>query len=188
GTATSGVYNGVARLIQSGRGNGTWNGNGIVSSDAAASNGVYAIGIGEASDLLGLSGNDTAVWMEQTVGATAVLVRYTYAGDDNLDDVIDFQDYARMGAGVSSSATGWSNGDFNYDGVINATDLGIINSNVGSNAVVVSDVSHDSSSVTLTFADDEEPQDGYDLYYSQFRIYDWTDSHYYNATGYSVNR
>jgi hypothetical protein len=59
-----------------------------------------------------------------------VLVKYTYAGDANLDGKLDIDDYTRIDVGIDARLTGWSNGDFNYDGKINIDDYVIIDSNV----------------------------------------------------------
>jgi len=42
----------------------------------------------------GLTGNQTAPFLGQTVDATSVLVRFTLAGDANLDGAVDFLDLA----------------------------------------------------------------------------------------------
>src|SRR5207253_8074627 len=83
----------------------------------------------EASDSLGLSGTQTALWNGQTVDATAVLVKYTYGGDANLDGLINVDDYGRIDFNVGMGTGGWFNGDFNYDGKINVDDYGIIDYN-----------------------------------------------------------
>jgi hypothetical protein len=59
-----------------------------------------------------------------------VLVKYTYAGDANLDGKINILDYTRIDAGISAHLNGWSNGDFNYDGKINIEDYVIIDQNI----------------------------------------------------------
>src|SRR5207244_1063514 len=64
------------------------------------------------------------------VDATTVLVRYTFAGDANLNRVINIDDYGRIDANIPLNATGWFNGDFNYDGKINIDDYGVIDFNL----------------------------------------------------------
>ena len=68
----------------------------------------------------------------QAVDSTSVLVKFTYAGDANLDGTINIDDYGRIDSSVSQSGTvfGWFNGDFNYDGKIDIDDYGIIDGNV----------------------------------------------------------
>ena len=58
------------------------------------------------------------------VGATDVLVKYTYLGDTNLDGVVNATDLARILQGLNGAGTGWNFGDVNYDGVVNTLDLG----------------------------------------------------------------
>jgi len=61
---------------------------------------------------------------------TAVLVKFTYAGDGNLDGVINADDYATIDFYNNDPfATGYWNGDFNYDGEINADDYALIDFN-----------------------------------------------------------
>jgi hypothetical protein len=40
--------------------------------------------------------------------------------------VINFDDYARIDNGFNNAFTGFSNGDFNYDGVVNFDDYALI--------------------------------------------------------------
>jgi hypothetical protein len=63
------------------------------------------------------------------VDNTSILIKYTYYGDANLDGKVDAGDLARFNTGLASDGalTGWQNGDFNYDGVINGDDLMLLN-------------------------------------------------------------
>ena len=72
----------IQSLIQLGYNNGSWNGNGINSSSASAtfaSAHKTALGYAEASEL------GAASFSGQSVDSTAILVRYTFAGDANID-------------------------------------------------------------------------------------------------------
>jgi hypothetical protein len=51
-----------------------------------------------------------------------VIVKYTYFGDTNIDGVVNGVDLANFLEGYSLGLTGWRNGDFNYDGVVDVTD------------------------------------------------------------------
>jgi hypothetical protein len=119
--------NTVRQYLQTGRGSGAWTGTGIVSS-AAAGDGQKrtAIAIAEASQLLGLSGSQTAAWSGQTVDATSLLLKYTWYGDANFDGTVNADDYARIDRGLAKGLTGWVNGDFNYDNVVDAGDYALI--------------------------------------------------------------
>jgi hypothetical protein len=103
---------------------GAWNQNGLTSSTAAVTPGG-ALGYGEAKDLLGLSGNATAIWQGHNADATSILIRYTLAGDVNLDGTVDFKDLVKVAQNYNT-VNGWmlwSNGDFNYDGNVDFKDL-----------------------------------------------------------------
>jgi hypothetical protein len=55
---------------------------------------------------------------------------YTYAGDANLDGVINPDDYANISFNdPNPNASGYTNGDFNYDAEINADDFAVIDFN-----------------------------------------------------------
>jgi hypothetical protein len=101
-----------------------WTGQGITSSSAAAAPGK-ALGYGEASTVLGLTGTSTATWNGQTVDATSVLVRYTLAGDATLDGVVNFSDLVALAQNynVVDGSRVWATGDFDYDGNVGFTDL-----------------------------------------------------------------
>jgi autotransporter-associated beta strand protein len=98
----------LATAMQSGRGDGSWNGSsGITSSAVAASNGSRTVG-----------------WLDNDNGS--VTFGYAATGDTNLDWVIDILDVAnfigsgKFNAGVSAT---WAEGDFNYDGYVDILDM-----------------------------------------------------------------
>jgi hypothetical protein len=124
-------YTGLTGQVATGSNSGAWDGNGIITSRSAALEGLTTVGISEARDALGLTGAQTALFSGQTVDATTVLVKYTYAGDANLDGTLNIDDYTRIDSGVSAGLSGWSNGDFNYDGKMNIDDYVIIDGNIG---------------------------------------------------------
>jgi hypothetical protein len=67
------------------------------------------------------------VWHGQVLDATTVIVKYTYAGDVNLDGLVDASDYGTIDNYYQFPGTsGYANGDFNFDGVIDAGDYGLI--------------------------------------------------------------
>jgi hypothetical protein len=107
-------------------------GSGSISrAQALASGGVTALGIAEASEVLGITGTQTKLFAGQAVDSTTALVKCTYGGDANLDGKINVDDYGHIDTSVGLGLTGWFNGDFNYDGTINIDDYGIIDVNVG---------------------------------------------------------
>jgi hypothetical protein len=117
-----------ARLASAYRGS-AWDGPGIGTDMAAAKQGRTTLGVVSAAGRL--SGGATAMFSGVTVDASSVLIKYTYAGDANLDGQIDAGDYGVIDNFVQvSNASGYFNGDFNYDGFIDAGDYGIIDNNV----------------------------------------------------------
>lgn len=119
----------LAAQITSGynAGGAKWTGNGITSSTAAGNPMVYAIGFGEASDLLGSSGG---AFDSETVDGSSVLARFTRLGDANLDGVVDLSDLARLASRYGLSGS-WATGDFNFDGLVTLDDLALIAANYG---------------------------------------------------------
>jgi hypothetical protein len=130
GAKVGGNYTGLQGLIAQGYDFTSWTGPGITSSTAGTTSGLATLGIAPASAVFGISGTQTDTWSGQTVGANDALIAYTYAGDGNLDGVIDGGDYGIIDNNVQiPGASGYFNGDFNYDGVIDGGDYGIIDNN-----------------------------------------------------------
>ena len=118
----NGDVNAITAMIASGynAGGGYWNGTGINSSVAAGdSTHLTQLGV----ILNSQSGAPFYTTFDtQAVVATDVLIKYTYAGDTNLDGKVDGSDYSRIDSAILTGATGWFNGDFNYDGVVDGSD------------------------------------------------------------------
>ena len=110
------------RLI-TGRNGGAWNGTGsaIISTDAQTTPNT-AIGYAQASELGLVGGTFGGV----SVDGPAVLVKYTWAGDANLDGRVTFDDYVKIDTGFNTGLTGWVNGDFNYSGSVTFDDYVLI--------------------------------------------------------------
>jgi hypothetical protein len=145
GTFDGSSYTAKTGLVARGRGSdGAWNHSGINSASAAGTGGLTALGIAEASQVLGLAGTQTALWSGQTVDSSALLIKYTYAGDANLDGKLNIDDYVRIDSSITNGLSGWWNGDFNYDGKLNVDDYLIIDNNIalgGLPNLITSDVS-----------------------------------------------
>ncbi len=114
----------VRAMLASGCAGGLWNGPGIQSSAAAADpDDLTALGVLDNADPQ-VGGKTT--FEGEAVDATAVLVKYTWAGDANLDGVVDANDYDVIDKMFLfppvPDSTGWWTGDFTYDGVIDAND------------------------------------------------------------------
>ncbi|HEV8292103.1 MAG TPA: hypothetical protein VGP94_09270, partial [Tepidisphaeraceae bacterium] len=116
----------IRSLIRSGRNNGAWNGNGIISSAAAADSsrntGLAAI--------INDRGDGTVVRSEldgMAVDVNSILIKWTYNGDGDLSGTLNADDYARIDAGFAShSSTDYSSGDFNYTDTTNSDDYFMI--------------------------------------------------------------
>jgi autotransporter-associated beta strand protein len=106
-------------------GGGHWTGPGLTSSVAATDPNTLAVGYGEASDVLGISGLSTAAFRGQTVDATAVLAAFTKTGDATLDGSVDFNDLVKLAQNynVTDGARTWGQGDFTFDGNVDFNDL-----------------------------------------------------------------
>jgi len=119
------TLNVVKAAVTTAYSNGTWTGPGIQSTTAAADNSKStAVGYGEASKVLGLSGNNTAQWQGQTVDASSVLVRFTKYGDANLDGAVGFADLVKIAQNYNTQGSQtWADGDFNYDNNVDFQDL-----------------------------------------------------------------
>lgn len=117
-------------LIQAAYAGGAWNGNTtMITSTAAniAAAGADKTGIGyaEATEILGASPTS---FNGVAVDATSTLLRYTLAGDSNLDFTVNITDFARLAANFNTPSL-WYNGDFNYDGTTNITDFALLAAN-----------------------------------------------------------
>jgi hypothetical protein len=116
----------VANQIKSGYANGSWTGKGITSTAAAvAANAAHhtALGFAEALDL------GVGSFSGQSVDNTSLLVRYTLAGDSNLDGTVDLTDFTYLAANFNATNRTWLRGDYNYDGVVDLTDFTLLASN-----------------------------------------------------------
>jgi hypothetical protein len=131
GSWNGSAYTGVTGLIARGYNFSAWDGNALVTTTANARAGLTTLAPAEAGTSLGITGNQTATWNGQTIDGTTVIVKYTYAGDLNLDGRVDAQDYGIIDNWVQvPGASGYANGDINYDGVIDAVDYGIVDNTI----------------------------------------------------------
>lgn len=126
----------IRTYLISGRNGGSWNGVGLASRAAGlvAANGSdihkTGLGYGESSTLFGPSGGSFA---GETVDGTAVLVRYTLLGDNNLDGQVNSMDFDMLASHYGQTGVGWTDGDYNYDGTVNALDFNELATNYGLN-------------------------------------------------------
>jgi len=113
----------IQSLIGQGRGTGAWNtSGGITTSFGNAA--TFALGYAEASDVA-----PGGTFSGQPVDGTAVLVKFTFYADANLDGKVDVSDLGRLATNWQGSSRRWAQGDFNYNSTVNVTDLGLLASN-----------------------------------------------------------
>jgi hypothetical protein len=105
---------------------GSWNGNGIGSSLANATE--FGVGYAEASGL------SSVPPIFGSVDSTAVLMRRTRYGDANLDGQVTLQDFNALASNFGTSGKGWHQGDFNYDFTVNLQDFNRLAANFGLSA------------------------------------------------------
>jgi RTX calcium-binding nonapeptide repeat (4 copies) len=122
------VYSGIQGEVQRAYDYDLWDQPGLTTSMPSASGGLTTIGIATGEQIRGLGPTDTGIFAGQTITGASTIAMYTYAGDANLDGLLDGSDYGFI-VQVPGSA-GYTNGDFNYDGVIDAGDYGVIDANL----------------------------------------------------------
>jgi hypothetical protein len=123
------VYGGTVAalgpLLASGYNGGTWTGQGIASA-AAAGDSTHLTTLGILSNNSSTGTAIYSIFDSVPVNTSAILLKYTYYGDANLDGQVDSSDYAKADNGFLSHQTIWSSGDFNYDGKVNGSDYTLI--------------------------------------------------------------
>jgi hypothetical protein len=131
---TGSSHLGLARQkLTSGYAGGAWNGPGIRSSRAAANPG-FALGYGEASEILGPGGGIFGPFL---IDSTAVLVRSTRYGDANLDGNVNLADFNVLAAQFGQTGVpAWNRGDFNFDQRVNLADFNLLAGQFGQTASV----------------------------------------------------
>ncbi|MBA2708500.1 MAG: DNRLRE domain-containing protein, partial [Gemmatimonadaceae bacterium] len=73
-------------------------------------------------------------WSGHTVGASAIIAKYTYMGDLNLDGQVTGDDYTVIDSNLDTTppvGSAWLRGDANLDGIVSADDNTVIDSNLG---------------------------------------------------------
>ncbi|MBC8106921.1 MAG: hypothetical protein H7Z14_10055, partial [Anaerolineae bacterium] len=116
----------IQSAINTARAGGAWNGFGLTTL-AAQSNPKHntTLAVLEASEYRTIYGAG-ATFSNQSLGANAVLVKYTYYGDTDFSGVVDFDDYSRIDAGFNNNRTGWLNGDLDGNGIVDFDDYSLI--------------------------------------------------------------
>ena len=124
-------YPEITLKLRSGRNGGTWDGIGIMSSQAAADRihfGFEITAVGSAqNDLLPVPYD---VFADLPVDPTTVFMWYTVVGDADLDRVVgesDRQILLQYYDGGIRDDRYWCQGDFNYDGKVDDIDANVLN-------------------------------------------------------------
>lgn len=106
----------IQGYLASGYNGGAWNGLGIDSS--AADSLTHALGVADNSVL------HLSTFGGLSVSANAVLIKFTWYGDANLDGMVTAQDLGMLATNWQQPTNGaWTGGDFNYDGRVDIRDL-----------------------------------------------------------------
>jgi hypothetical protein len=81
----------------------------------------------------GLGYADNALLARRTfagvaVDSDALLIKFTYSGDSDLDGDVDVADLGNLASSWQTAAV-WTGGDFDYNGTVDVNDLGLLASN-----------------------------------------------------------
>ncbi len=118
-------YETILNLIQSGMSLLGGNGTGIASSEV---DNQTLPGTMLALVDNGTIGGQVTSLNDVSVPTNAVLIKYTWFGDSNLDGAVDRSDYALIDTGFTSGGTltGWIFGDYDYNNLIDGSDFALI--------------------------------------------------------------
>jgi fibronectin-binding autotransporter adhesin len=115
--------NAVFAHVNQGYNGGNWQGGGITSNAAAAQSATAhptALGYAEASTIGGLTSFDGV-----TTDSTMIVVRYTYAGDANLDGRVNALDFNILASNYGTGLV-WAKGDFDYNNSVDTNDFNLL--------------------------------------------------------------
>ena len=99
--------------------------------------GIYS-STSDGSQILALFDNalvGASYWTGVPIGANAIVGKYTYFGDANLDGQVTGDDYTIIDSNLDTTPAtglGWLSGDMNLDGLVTGDDYTVIDSNLGS--------------------------------------------------------
>lgn len=102
----------IAGYLATGYFNGQWTGIGINSSTAAMNPSLLSVGYADGNKDAGTA-----------AGPNQVLVKYTLAGDANLDGLVNFQDLVTVVQNFNKGGTDWAHGNFGYGPSTSFNDL-----------------------------------------------------------------
>jgi hypothetical protein len=95
GIFSSGAYTGIQGEVQRAYDFGAWDQPGLMTSmpDAGPAVGTTTIGVASASQVLFIAPTETGTFAGQPVTGASTIAMYTYAGDVNFDGLVDASDY-----------------------------------------------------------------------------------------------
>jgi hypothetical protein len=123
----------IRALIKTGYNNGSWNGNGIMSTAAQTAPTKAAIGYAEATSLFSTF---PATYAGQPIDSTTIVLRYTVMGDANFSGKTDILDFNALAANFGKSNKTWAQGDFDYSGTVDIADFNLLATAFGKNAPI----------------------------------------------------
>jgi autotransporter-associated beta strand protein len=131
--AKSAALANIRSLLLAGSEEASWNGSGLMSSAAHANSlTLGATALGYASNNLadfgvGLDPEKlVAEFNGEAVPLNAILVKYTYAGDVDLDGTLTATDYFVRDTNEGATNVHWFMGDVTYDGLVDSGDAGLM--------------------------------------------------------------
>jgi hypothetical protein len=110
-------YDGITGLV-AGTGDAA-----IVSTAANNSGDLTTLAVAEAAIVFDIPEDGTALFAGKTIDATTVIVKYTYAGDADLDGTVDIDDYGVIDFNVANGTRNYTSGDLNLDGQLDIDDI-----------------------------------------------------------------
>jgi hypothetical protein len=103
----------IVSYLKSGYNGGPWNGtSGLISTSITPGSPALALGYADGN-------TDTGT----PAAANQIMVKYTLAGDANLDGLVNFNDLVAVVQNFNKSGTDWAHGDFHFGTSTNFNDL-----------------------------------------------------------------
>jgi hypothetical protein len=111
---------------------GSWTGNGLTSSAAAAqATWAHRTALGYGDAARSVSRVFPAVWNGTVIEDPRSSCVYTYSGDLNLDGVVNTADFTMLALHFNNTNAVWTYGDCNYDSKVNGLDFNALATNFG---------------------------------------------------------
>lgn len=116
----------VTSMLKSAYNTGAWDGTGLGTSKFTWTQNTA---VGAADNSVGTA---RTIFGGQAVPSHSTLVRYTLAGDSDLDATVGFSDLTAVSQNYGAAGTfHWYQGDFNYDGHVDFSDMTKVSQNYG---------------------------------------------------------